>query len=411
MGKRVWIIYILSILLLLNILSIPVLADSPKDGVYVPATVNKVYQKTDVFNLKAKSSILMDADTGTILFEDNSHEKLPIASVTKVMSLLLVMEAVDSGKISLDDKFIASEHAADMGGTQVWLMPGEQFTVREYMYAAAIRSANDCMVALAECVAGSEEIFVQKMNEKAVELGMKDTNFLDCTGLANTKDCEHYSSAYDIALVSRELMVKHPGVAEFTTPWIKTFREGNKEKEVMLDNTNKLVRYYSGTIGIKTGFTNRSGFCLSAAVKRNNLTLISVVLGEADSNTRFGETRKLMDYGFANYESTQVNNKNEMIRQIEVKKGMKLLVGGIYGDDVKLLLKKGEKGNIERELSIDSQLTAPVKAGQKVGEVIYTINGKEVGRAAVISDRSVEKASFIKLFARMVVQWFGLGRQ
>lgn len=405
--KKVFAVYILIASILLNPVVLQVSADT-KDGEYDELAVANIFGKTDVFELKAKASILMEADTGSILMENNSHEKLPIASVTKIMSMLLFMESINSGKISMDDMVTATEHACSMGGTQVWLDIGEQFTVRELLYAVAVGSANDATVAVAEHIAGSEEAFVHMMNEKAAELGMHDTNFLDSSGLT---DENHYSSAYDIALMSRELITKHPEITEFTKQWIKIFREGRKDKEVMLSNTNKLVRFYEGTVGLKTGHTNKAGFCLSAVAQRGNLMLISVVLAEPDSNTRFAETRKLMDYGFANYETTLVNKKGENVQEVEIRKGLTTRVGAVYGDDVKLLVKKGEKGEIERRIELESGLSAPVKAGQRVGEAIYTIGEKEIGRAELVAENAVEKATFLKLFIRMMGEWFGLGRK
>lgn len=403
MFKRVVIYYIIMTVLFLNLFAVPVFA-APKEDEYNAAAVAKIMDKTSVFELKAKASILMDAVTGSVLLENSSHEKLPIASVTKIMSMLLIMEAIDSGKLTYEDVVTVSEHAYSMGGSQVYLKPGEEFTVTEMLKAVAIHSANDATVALAEKVAGSEDAFVAMMNEKAKQLGMNDTNFLDATGLT---DEDHYSSAYDIAVMSRELITKHPKILEFTRIWQDTFRDG----KFSLVNTNKLVRFYEGVNGLKTGFTSKAGYCLSATAEKNGLQLISVVLGEPDTNTRFAESRKLLDYGFANYETTQVNKKGEEVQEIEVKKGLKTKVMGIYASDVELLLKKGDKGKIEREIKVETTVTAPVKAGQKLGVVIFKIDGKEVSKADVIAQNDVEKASFLRLFFRMILEWFGIGRK
>lgn len=394
------------VFLLVNIISIPSLAAN--EDAYSTAAVVKIMDKTNVMSLKAKASVMIDGASGTVLLENNSHDKLPLASVTKVMSMLLVMEAIDSGKLAFDTKVTVSDHSFSMGGSQVWLEPGEVFTVDELMKAVAIHSANDATVALGEAVAGSEDAFVAMMNEKAKELGMQDTNFLDCTGLT---DDGHYSSAYDIGIMSRELMLKHPKIQEYTTTWHSTFRDNTPgKKPVSLDNTNKLVRFYEGTTGLKTGFTSKAGYCLSATAVRNGQLLISVVLGEPDSNTRFAEARKLLDYGFANFETTKVDSKGDEAQSVEVKKGLKLFVKAIYKDDVSLLLKKGEKNKLVKTLEIDKQITAPVKAGQKIGAVKYTIDGKEVGAAELVASEDVKKASFLRLFFRMVMEWFGLGR-
>lgn len=397
--------YILIIALML--MPMTVFADSDEAAVeasakYDDVAVNKLISKTNVLDLKAKSAVLMDAASGKVLNEKNSHEKLPIASVTKVMSMLLIMEAVDSGKLSFDDRVSVSDYAAGMGGSQAYLEAGEEFAVTEMMKALAIHSSNDVTVALAEKVSGSEETFVADMNRKAAELGMKDTQFLDCTGLND----EGYSSAHDIALMSRELVMKHPRILKFTGTWQDTFRNGTFK----LDNTNKLIRFYANTDGLKTGFTNKAGFNLSATTSRNNLRLISVVLGEPDSNTRFAEARKLLDYGFANYERVSLDKKGELVGNITVKKGTKLQTTAAYGSDTSVLVAKGEKGKIEKEVKLVPELTAPIVKDQKVGEIIYKIDSVEVGRYDLVANESVNKITFTKLFTRLMVRWFSVGR-
>jgi D-alanyl-D-alanine carboxypeptidase (penicillin-binding protein 5/6) len=400
-------VYILIMAIILTVMPINVFADFNESAVEASAkfdevAVNKLVVKTNVLDLKAKSAVLMDAASGKILTEKNSHEKLAIASVTKVMSMLLIMEAIDSGKLSFDDKVTVSEYAAGMGGSQAYIEQGEEFTVTEMMKALAIHSSNDVTVSLAEKVSGSEEAFVVEMNRKAEELGMKDTHFLDCTGLEDNG----YSSANDIALMSRDLIVKHPKILEFTGLRHDTFRNGTFN----LDNTNKLIRFYANTDGLKTGFTNKAGFNLTATTKRNNLRLISVVLGEPDSNTRFAEARKLMDYGFANYEVVSLDKKGELVGNISVKKGTKLIVSAAYGSDTSVLVAKGEKGKIEKEIVLTPELTAPVETNQKVGDIIYKIDGNEVGRFDLVANENVGRVSFTKLFTKLVVRWFNLGR-
>lgn len=396
------------VFLLTSLFVIPVFAASTDNTAYDDTTVMKIMNKTSVSDLKAKGAILIDFNSGMVLQEKNSDEKLPLASVTKIMSMLLIMEAIDSGRIALDTKVKVSEHSFNTGGTKVWLEPGEVFTVKELLKAVAIRSANDATVALAEAVAGSEDGFVTMMNEKAKELGMKNTNFIDSSGLT---DQGHYSSAYDVALMSRELLLKYPQITEYTSTWQAKFRENVPgKKAISLDNTNKLVRFYEGTVGLKTGYTDIAGHCLSASAIRNGQQLISVVLGEPDSNTRFAESRKLLDYGFANFETTQVNIKGEEVQQVRVKKGLQPTTNAIYKEDVKLLLKKGEKGKIERIVKIKSDLTAPVKAGQKIGEITYVISGNEVGNAELIASNDVQKASYLRIFFSMMQEWFGMGR-
>lgn len=371
--------------------------------VYNPNTVDSIMASTNVSELKAKAYVLMDASTGQVLQENNSNEKLPIASVTKVMSLLLCMESIDSGRISLKDMVTASEYASGMGGSQAYIEPGEQYSVHDALKAVALHSSNDVTVSLAELVAGSEEAFVVQMNEKAADLGMKNTQFKDCTGLT---DVDHFSSALDIAIMSRELITKHPKILEYTSIYTDTFRNG----EFDLTNTNRLVKFYTGCDGLKTGFTRASGFCLTATASRNNMRLISVVLGEPDSNTRFAEIRKLLDYGFANYESAEVNKKGELVSDISVKKGTVSKAGAVIGNDVKVLLPRGQKTKIVRQMNLDETITAPVKAGQKVGEIIYKIDENEISRIDIVSDRDVEKTNFGNLFFRMFKSWFSVGK-
>jgi D-alanyl-D-alanine carboxypeptidase (penicillin-binding protein 5/6) len=407
-NKKIIINILLVVFIVLNLFSFNSFADGLIEDVdtaeYDAVTVIKIMDKTNIMELKARSSLLMDAETGTVLLEKDSHERLPMASVTKVMSMLLFMEAIDSGKFGYDDMVTTSEYAAGMGGSQAYIEPGEEFTVRDALKAIAIHSSNDVTVALAEKVSGSEEVFVAAMNRKAEELGMNDTKFKDTTGL--TED-DHYSSAYDIAVMSRELVNKHPGILEFTRIWQDKFRNG----EFSLDNTNKLVKFYNGADGLKTGFISKAGYCLSATAKRGDMRLISVVLGEPDSNTRFAESRKLLDYGFANFEISQVNQKGEEVGVVDVRKGMKSNVTVVYPDDVKLLLNKGEKGNITREVKPEETITAPIQQGQKVGEVIFAINEKEVRRVDLVAGSEVEKASFTRLFIRLIGRWFRLGRK
>lgn len=399
--KRV-IILTLIVSFVLNAAFLPVMAAKTEDS--GKSTAAKATDASTAFDLKAKASVLLDGESGNVLLEKNSHEKLSIASVTKVMSMLLIMEALDSGKITYEDMVPVSEHSYDMGGSQVYLKPGEEFTVLEMLKAVAIHSANDATVAMAEKISGSEEAFVTMMNQKAQDIGMKDTHFNDCTGLS---DENHYSSAADVAIMSRELIMKHPKILEITTVWHDTFRNGT----FSLDNTNKLIRSYKDSNGLKTGFTTKAGYCLSASAKRNNLQLIAVVLGEPDSDTRFAEAKKLLDYGFANYEISEVDKKGVELGAVDVKKGVELSVKGALKEDVKLLLKKGENTKLVKEVKMDEEITAPVKTGQKIGEVTYRINDRVVGKADIVAQKDVKKASFIRLFFRMVLGWFGIGRK
>ncbi|HBN83352.1 MAG TPA: D-alanyl-D-alanine carboxypeptidase [Clostridiales bacterium] len=281
------------------------------------AVVNDIMKNTDVFNLKAKAVILMDAKTGMFLYEKNSEERYPIASITKIMTSIIVMDHIKEGKLKYDDKVKVSEYAYSMGGSQVYLEPGEEFTVMEMMEAVEIHSANDAAVALAEKVAGSEAAFVLLMNNRAKAMGLKDTNFKDCTGLT---DEGHYSTAKDIALFSAELVNKYPEILDITTIQYKEFRPG--EDHIDMWNRNRLIWFYNGANGLKTGFTTAAGYCLVGSAKRDDFQLISVVLGEPNNNTRFAETAKILDYGFYNFESIDIIKKSDTIKSIEVKKGV-----------------------------------------------------------------------------------------
>lgn len=350
------------------------------------------------FGLKSKSAILMECRTGQILFENNSHERLAPASITKIMPMLLFMEAIDNGRIKYDDVVVVSDYAQSIGGSQIWLEPGEHMTVRDLMKAVVINSANDATVAIAEHIAGSEEIFVRLMNERAKQLGMVDTNYVNCCGLDAD---DHYTSAFDVAIVSKELMNKHPQITQFTTIWMDSLRNG----EFGLANTNKLIRHYKGANGIKTGSTGKAGFCLSASAVKDNLQLISVVMSAPNSKTRFLEASKLLNYGFANYQSTPVRKKGESEGKIQVIKGMTFWVDAIYPDDVNILIKKGEKRDVKCEVLLDKNIVAPVKAGQKLGSVIFKIEGSEIGRTDVVAGKSVDKATLPKLFKLIFTCW------
>ncbi len=395
--------FVLIIIIISNIFSVPVIADASVYD-YDAVEVGKIMSRTNIENLQAKSWILVDGETGSVLLKNNEHEKFPVASITKIMSMLLIMEAVDSKRVNLSDNVQVSEYAYGFGGSQVYLAPGEVFTLEEMLKAIAIHSANDATVAVAEKISGSEDAFVQLMNQRAQELNMKDTYFIDCTGL----DDEGYSSAWDIAIMSRELITKHPKVIEYSARWQDTFRDGT----FGLDNRNKLIRYYEGATGLKTGFTRKAGHCLAATAERSGMHLISVVLGEPDSNTRFAESQKLLNYGFANFETVTVDKKGTVIQELEVKKGLEKKVNVVINDDVTLLLYKGDKEKVNREVNLPENIEAPVEKGQKVGEIKYVIENIEnpIQTVDLITEANVEKASFIRLFFRMVLEWFGIGR-
>lgn len=407
MFKKITISILIILSMLFNFMSITVLAD---DAEYNSVAVSKILASTNLSQLQAKAAILMDSASGTIIMEQNSNQTLPIASVTKVMSMLLIMEALDSGKIKFEDMVPISDHAVSMGGSQLYLDTRESkmYTVTEILKGVAIHSSNDATVAMAEMIAGSEGAFVSMMNERARALGLNNTNFLDCTGLT---DDGHYSTAYDMGVIARELITKHPKILEYTSIRLEKFGEGKRQKPMELLNTNRLLGKYDGMVGLKTGFTNKAGHNLVAVAKKNDLQLISVVLGEPNSDTRWAETVKLLDSGFANYENATINKKGEEAGEVQVLKGLKTTVKALYADDVNILVKKGDKAKINRELVWEENITAPVKAGQKLGEAIFKVDEKEIGKAELVSSDDVQKASFIRLFFRMVVEWFGIGRK
>ena len=333
--------------------------------------------------LNAKSAILIEESTGNILYESNPDERLPIASVTKVMTMLLIMEAVDSGKISLDDMVTVSENAMSYGGSTMFLETGEQLTVNDMLKGIAVASANDGCVAMAEHLAGSESAFVDMMNEKAKELGMENTHFMNTNGL---DEDDHYSSARDVAIMSRELM-KHETIFNYTSIWMDTLRGG----KFQLANTNKLIRFYDGANGLKTGSTSKALCCLSAAAKRNDMQLIAVVLGAPTSAERFASAKSLLDYGFANYAvNTQITAGDE-VQKIAVEKGVDKEVGVVAGDSCSTLVKKGQEDNITKEIKIDETITAPIEAGQKIGTMTISRDGEVIADIDLNASSAVEK--------------------
>ncbi|MCL2592374.1 MAG: D-alanyl-D-alanine carboxypeptidase [Defluviitaleaceae bacterium] len=357
------------------------------------------------FNINAKAAILMEPETGKVIVEHNADEQLPPASVTKVMTMLLIYEAIAQGKIKWDDMVTTSEHAANMGGSQIFLEPGEMQTVRDLTKSIVVSSANDASVAMAEFIAGSEEGFVQKMNEKAKELGMKNTNFMNASGL----DTEgHVTSARDIAIMSRELITKHPEVFEFTTIWMDTIihRTARGESEFGLSNTNRLLRTYRGATGLKTGSTSQALFCISATAERDGLQLIAVILGAPDSVTRFGEAKKLLDYGFANYRIEKGYEAGTEKGEVAVNKGQAESVRVVVQEEISVIMPKGNNVALESRVELLDSLDAPVAAGTKAGEVIYTAEGKEVGRSSLVTAENIERISLDRMIVRLLNRWF-----
>jgi serine-type D-Ala-D-Ala carboxypeptidase (penicillin-binding protein 5/6) len=374
-------------------------------GCCLPAlAAEKQYENLTDLGLTSKSALLMEEDTGTILYEQNSHEALPPASVTKVMTLLLIYEGERDGKFDWTDTVQVSEHAASMGGSQVFLEEGETQTAADMTKSIAIASANDAAVAMAEFLAGSEEAFVQKMNERAKELGMEDTNFVNACGL----DTEgHVSSAYDIALMSRELMENFPEIKEYTTTWqdsiVHKTRRG--EETFGLTNTNKLIQWYDGATGLKTGSTGNALYCLSGTAERDGMGLIAVVMAAPDYKVRFREVMQLLDYGFANYAIEKGREKGYAMGEVPVEKGMTDTVEAVVAEEISVLVPKGKEAQWETRTELLPAVSAPVEAGTKVGELVYLRDGEEVGRVELTAGENVEKANVDTMLRRMLAEW------
>jgi D-alanyl-D-alanine carboxypeptidase (penicillin-binding protein 5/6) len=349
--------------------------------------------KETKLELNGKSAILMDATTGTVLYESNADERLSPASVTKIMTLLLVFEAIQGGSLKWDDVLVVSENAASMGGSQVFLEPGEKMCVEDLIKSVIVASANDAAVTLAEHVAGSEEAFIEAMNKRASELGMVNTKFENATGL-DDDTLDHKTTARDIAIMSRELL-KHEKVTDYTTIWMDTIRNG----EFGLTNTNRLVRFYRGITGLKTGYTSGAGYCISASAKRDNTHLIAVIMGAESSDLRNVSATKLLDFGFANYSVyTEKGSKTEPVR---VYGGEKDTVATTY-DEFKTLVNKSNIGKIETKIEMDEYIEAPVKKGDAVGKIIYSVNGEIIGEAPIFCAEDVEKITFIDYVFRIL---------
>lgn len=356
---------------------------------------NKVF--ADTFDLKSKSAILIDANTGQVLYEKDSHKELPPASVTKVMTLLLAIEAIDSGKIKITDKVSTSKHAFDMGGTQIYLEVGEEMTVDDLMKAIAMNSANDASVALAEYISGTEENFVELMNKRAKELGAKNTHFKNASGLPEEG---HITTAYDIAMISKEL-VKHDSIFKYLTNKIDSLRNG----KFSLANTNKLLWRYKGADGIKTGSTAEALYCLAATAKRNDTRMIAVVFGAPDSETRFKEAAKLMDYGFANYESIRLARAGETQGNAQVLKGKEKIINAVAGKDEYILLKKGEGKNLKREININKYIEAPIKKGTKIGTAKIYLGQNLIKTYDLYAEKSILKSNVLENYNEIFRQW------
>lgn len=349
--------------------------------------------------ISAPSAVLMEKTSGQIIYEKDAHHQMAPASVTKVMTLLIVMEELQAGRLSEEDMVSCSSHAASMGGSQIWLEEGEQMSVHDMLKAVAVVSANDCAVALAEHISGSEESFVRRMNEKAAQLGMANTNFIDCTGL--TDDAEHLTTAYDIALMSRELIM-HDRIKDFTTIWMDSLRNGESE----LTNTNKLVRFYKGATGLKTGFTNKAMYCLSATAQRNGTEYIATVMHCETSVERFESAKALLNFAFANYALCPLRSP-EALPPVPVELGEVGSVQPAYGGDEEMLLEKEKLGDLSYEFLLPELVQAPVAQGDKLGELVVRSGGSELARVPLLAENSVERLTVFKIYGRMLSRLFG----
>ena len=339
---------------------------------------------------KAAATLLMEKETGTILFEENSHQKLEPASVTKVMTMLLIMEALDEGRIKKEDMVTTSTNAAGMGGSQVFLKEGEQMSVHDMLKAIAVASGNDASVAMAEHIAGSESGFVDLMNSKATQLGMADTHFVNCTGLPAE---DHVTSAHDIALMSRELILKHPGIQEYTTIWMDTLRNG----QFQLANTNKLIYYYNGATGLKTGSTDSALYCLSACAQRDGMELIAVILGSPTSADRFETAKALLNYGFATYTLLDVK-PSEAVPPVLVNLGEVSSVLPVPAKSSRILLEKTKSNKVTTSISVTDSVDAPVEKGQKLGEMVVYVDDQPYETIPLISEGAIPHLTFFQIF-------------
>lgn len=358
---------------------------------------------SDSLNLESGAALLMEQSTGKILYSKNEHEQLRPASVTKIMSILLIMEQIDNGYISYSDKISCSETARSMGGSQIWLDTKETLSVDEMLKAICVVSANDCVMAMAEHIAGSEEAFVQMMNDKAKELGMNDTCFKNCHGI---DEDGHVTSAYDIAIMSRELLIKHSSITKYTTIWMDSLRDGKSE----LVNTNKLIRTYKGITGLKTGSTSLALYNLSASATRNDLSLISVIMKSPSTKIRFAEATKLLDYGFSKYSFKKFGNKDDEIQTLNINKGVKSTAKIILKEDAGAFIEKGKENQISQSIEFIDNISAPIKCGDKVGQINFSLDNELISSVDLISAENIEKINIFSMSKKTIYNWINLLR-
>lgn len=364
---------------------------------------NSELENNNSLNLESGSAILIEQSTGQILYSHNAHEQLRPASVTKVMSILLIMEQIENGALAYTDQISCSEIARSMGGSQIWLDPRETLTVDEMLKAICVVSANDCVVAMAEHIAGSQEAFVQMMNDKAKELGMNDTTFKNCHGI---DEDGHVTSAYDISLMSRELLQNHPDITKYTTIWMDTLRDGKSQ----LVNTNKLIKTYRGITGLKTGSTSLALYNLSASATRDDLSLIAVIMKAPSTKVRFAEAQKLLDYGFGKFSFKSFGNKNDVIQTVTVNKGVKYCVDAILKDNAGTLVEKGKESQISQSIELNNNVEAPISKGSKLGEVTFYLEGNNLASIDLVASCDVDKINLFTMSKKIIYSWIDLLR-
>ncbi len=365
--------------------------------------INSENENTNSLNLESGSAILIEQTTGQILYSHNIHEQLRPASVTKIMSILLIMEQIDNGTLSYSDAISCSETARSMGGSQIWLDPRETLTVDEMLKAICVVSANDCVVAMAEHIAGSEEAFVQMMNDKAKELGMNDTCFKNCHGI---DEDGHITSAYDISLMSRELLQNHPDITKYTTIWMDSLRDGKSQ----LVNTNKLIKTYKGITGLKTGSTSLALYNLSASATRGDLSLIAVIMKAPSTKVRFAEAQKLLDYGFSKFSFKSFGNKNDIIQSVTVNKGVKNYTDAILESHAGALIEKGKESQISQSIEINNNIEAPIHKGDKLGQVTFSLDGNKIASVNLIASSDIDKINLFTMSKKIIYSWIDLLR-
>lgn len=355
------------------------------------------------FDLQSKSALLMEASSGEIIFEKNADLKLPPASMTKIMTLILTMEALESGRANLNDVVRVSENAMRMGGSQIYLEVDEEMKLNDLIKSIAISSANDSCVAVAEYLYGTVDAFVNRMNQRAKELGCQNTTFYNSTGLPSSgPDIPgNMTTSRDIAIMSRELL-KHPKVLEYTSTWLDYVRDG----EFVLNNTNRLVRHYRGVDGLKTGFTNEAKFCLSATGQQNGLRFIAVVMGAPTSKVRFKEISSMLSYGFNAYTAHEVVKKDQIVQNVRISRGKVEEIGAVADSDFRIPMKKGSKPEITSEVVLRDKIIAPIKKGEEIGELVVKRDGIEVGRVALKAQQDVEKGSIFQIIVQILKNFF-----